>query len=137
MKDNLNKLASYAHWFLRAALAAVFMYHGAQKFGMLDAFAGMTKMPYIVAALVACAEFFGGLLIVVGAFTKDLVTRIGGAFIAIVMLGAFFMVHMAKGFDMANGGFEYVFTLFSIAMFFVLAGNSLGSCSCSNEKAKK
>ncbi|MCC7196668.1 DoxX family protein [Candidatus Peregrinibacteria bacterium] len=134
MKDKLNNPSVHAHWFLRVALAAVFMYHGAQKFGMLDAFAGAAKLPYIVALLVACAEFFGGLLVFVGAFTKDIVTRTGGAFISIVMLGAFFMVHLPKGFDMSNGGFEYVMTLFAISTFFALSGNSFGSCVLGKKK---
>lgn len=137
MKDNMNKLEVHAHWLLRAALAAVFLFHGAEKLMNLQATADMMKMPFIVTTLVACAEFFGGLFVLVGGFTKDIVTRVGGAFISIVMLGAFVLVHASKGFSMANGGFEYVMTLFAIAMFFLLTGNTFGGCDCFKEKGKK
>jgi len=77
MKD---KLSMHAHWFLRVALASVFLFHGAEKLMNLQATADMMQMPFIVTTLVACAEFFGGLFVFVGGFTKDIVTRVGGAF---------------------------------------------------------
>jgi len=126
MKNVLDKLAPNAHWLLRLALGAVFIYHGAQKFSNLAGTADMLHMPFIVATLVACAEFFGGVFVIGGAFTKDIVTRLGGLFISIVMLGAFFLVHINNGFEVGKGGFEFVMTLFAIAMYFVLKGNSVG-----------
>jgi len=49
-----------AHWFLRIALASVFIYHGAMKFLNLEATAQMLPISYIEVVLVATAETIGG-----------------------------------------------------------------------------
>ena len=108
----LDNLAQHAHWAPRIALASVFLYHG------------LTKFP----ALSGMAETAGGALIVLGAFTKDIVTRIGGLLLLPPMLGAIGMVHWgrwaftpADGYPM--GGMEFQVTLVLVAIFFILRGN--------------
>jgi putative oxidoreductase len=71
----------------------------------------------IVAFLVALAEFGGGLAMLTGLFA-----RLGAAGIAAVMLGAIFMVHLPKGFDITKGGFEYALVQFLIAAAVLVAG---------------
>ncbi len=124
----LDNLAQQAHWLPRIALASVFLYHGLTKFAGLSAQAAMMGLPVAVLALVALAETAGGALIVLGAFTKDIVTRIGGLLILPPMLGAIMMVHWgrwsftpADGYPM--GGMEFQVTLVLVAVFFILRGN--------------
>jgi len=72
-----------AHWFLRIALASVFIYHGAMKFLNLEATAQMLPISYIEVVLVATAETIGGLLVLFGGFRddglSDIATRLGAA----------------------------------------------------------
>ncbi len=124
----LDNLAQYAHWAPRIALASVFLYHGLTKFPGLSATAAMMGMPVAVFALVALAETAGGALIILGAFTKDIVTRLGGLLLIPPMIGAIGMVHWgrwaftpAEGFPM--GGMEFQVTLLLLAIFFILRGN--------------
>jgi len=109
--------------FVRLAGAAAFLYHGsAILFGAfggpgLQGFSQFTHMPYAVALLVGLAQFCGGL-----AFLTGVLTRLGGVAIAIVMLGAVFMVHLPKGFDVTKGGIEYALTQLLIAVALTITG---------------
>ncbi len=134
MFDALDSLKPHAHWLLRIGLASVFLYHGSGKFMDLGGFSQMTGLPTAVAALVALAEVAGGIGIIVGAFTNDLITRLAGLAIVPVMLGAIFMVHWgrwdfmaAEGFPM--GGMEFQVVLLLTALFFVVMGNAGSSQS--------
>ncbi len=126
----LDGLARYAHWAPRIALASVFLYHGLTKFPNLSGMAGAMGLSVTVLTLVALAEAAGGALILIGAFTKDIVTRIGGLLIIPPMLGAIGMVHWgrwsftpAEGFPM--GGMEFQVTLLLLAVYFILRGNKV------------
>jgi putative oxidoreductase len=128
MFDALDSLKPHAHWLLRIGLASVFLYHGSGKVMDLGGFSQMTGLPTAVAALVALAELAGGVGIIVGAFTNDLITRLAGLAITPVMLGAIFMVHWgrwdfmsADGFPM--GGMEFQVVLLCSAIYFLVMGN--------------
>ncbi len=89
----------------------------------------MTGLPTVVAALVTLAEVAGGVGIIVGAFTNDLITRLAGLAMTPVLLGAIFMVHWsrwnftsAEGFPM--GGMEFQVVLLLTALFFLVMGNA-------------
>ncbi|WP_435319160.1 DoxX family protein [Haloarchaeobius sp. TZWSO28] len=58
--------------------------------------------PVLTAWLVGFAETIGGLLVLVGLFS-----RIGAAAIAAVMTGAILLVHLPNGFLVSNGGYEF------------------------------
>ncbi len=129
MFDVLNSLKPHAHWLLRIGLAGVFIYHGIGKAMDIGAFSQMTGLPTAVATLVMLAEVAGGVGIVVGAFTNDLITRLAGLAITPVMLGAIFMVHWgrwnftpAEGFPI--GGMEFQEVLLLMALFFLVMGNA-------------
>ena len=121
-------VSTYAHWALRFALASVFIYHGAEKFTGLTGFAQMMSLPYFIAFLVASAEFAGGVLILVGGLSRDWITRLGGALLIPVMLGAISMVHWGQWSFVPSesypmGGTEFQVTLLLTALYFVLRGN--------------
>ena len=129
MFSALDSLKPNAHWLLRIGLASVFIFHGVGKAANLGGFSDMSGLPTAVAALVTLAELAGGVGILVGAFTNDLVTRLSGLAVAPVMLGAIFMVHWgrwsftpAEGFPM--GGMEFQVVLLLTALFFLITGNA-------------
>jgi putative oxidoreductase len=108
---------------LRIITGAVFLAHGTQKlfiYGFAGVTNGFTKMgvpiPAITGPLVAGVEFFGGIALIVG-----LLTRLAGLGLAIEMLGAIFIVHLAGGF-FAPSGIEFVLILFAASATLALAG---------------
>ncbi len=129
MFDTLDSLKPHAHWLLRIGLAGVFLYHGIGKVMDLGGFSQMMGLPTPVAALVALAEVAGGVGIIVGAFTNDLITRLAGVAMAPVLLGAIVMAHWprwsftpAEGFPM--GGMEFQVVLLLMALYFLVMGNA-------------
>lgn len=129
-QDPIAPVAQHAHWLLRFALAAVFIYMGIDKFmgGGLAEFAQMTQLPVFIALLVALAELGGGLLIVFGAAMGTWVTRAGALMIIPVLLGAIFMVHWGQWHFMPTpthpmGGMMFQVTLLMLALYFFIRGN--------------
>jgi putative oxidoreductase len=124
----LAAAGKYAHWALRIAVASVFIYHGLTKFPNLSGMAAMMGVPVALWTVVAVMESLGGILILVGAFTKDIVTRIGGLLIIPPMLGAIAMVHWGQWSFMPSeshpiGGMEFQFVMLMLGVYFVLRGN--------------
>ena len=124
----MKTIQDNAHWLLRVVLASVFISHGVGKFLDLNAFSGMTGLPVYIAFLVGFAEVAGGLGIIIGAFSRDLVTRLAGLAIIPVMIGAIAMVHWPRWSFMPSeshpmGGMEFQVTLLLIACYFFLVGN--------------
>jgi putative oxidoreductase len=129
--NRFNALAPQAHWLLRIGLSSVFLYHGLTKFPVLSGMAEMMGMPVVMVALIAILETAGGVLVLVGGFGPDWATRLGGLFIAPIMLGAIFMVHLQHGWNSINmgtgnmgRGMEFQFVLLVTALYFLLAGNA-------------
>lgn len=123
LETKLPTRVNIALLFLRIAGGTVFLYHGsAILFGYFGgpgpaAFAAYQHWPVIIGYLVGLAQFAGGLAVLLG-----LLTRLGAACIAIVMLGAIFIVHLPHGFNIGNGGVEYALTQFLIAAALIFTG---------------
>lgn len=118
----LDKLAPHVHWGLRLSLAATFIYHGWGKFPP-DGFANAFGFPIVVGWLVALAEVGGGAALIVGAFTRDAVTRIGGLLVIIIMIGAIALVHGKNGFSVQNSGYEFQLLMLVTGLYFLVRGN--------------
>jgi len=132
MKRLLSTTDDLSLTILRLVLGVVFFAHGAQKMlgwfggygfhGTMGFFAHL-GIPAPIAFLVFCAEFFGGLGLIVG-----LLTRIAALGIGAEMIGAIFMVHLPNGFFMnwfgnqKGEGFEYHLLAIAMAAALLLRG---------------
>ena len=130
--ETLTNLSPYAHWFLRLAIASVFIYHGLTKFPVLNGMADMMGLPVAILFLVALAETVGGSLVLLGGFLKDWMTRIGALMLMPVMLGAIFMVHWGQWHFKATeshpmGGMQFQVTLLLVLLYLFVKGNSVNS----------
>ncbi|MEK6983277.1 MAG: DoxX family protein [Nanoarchaeota archaeon] len=125
-----NNLKQWSLTLLRLVVGVIFLYHGYLKLFVPGGFVGtvdfFTKigiiMPNISALVVAVAEFFGGLFLILGMLTKwsSLVLMVN-------MLVAFFMVHLKNGFLVSNGGYEFVLSI--LAGLIVILVNGAGKLS--------
>ena len=129
--ESLNKFNGVGHWFLRLALAGIFLYHGILKFPMAGGLAKMMGMPVIAVYMLALMEIIGSLLILWGGFGPDWASRVGGILFSIVMLGAIFMVHAKHGWNSvsmnpnkAAMGAEFQTLILAASLFFVVKGNT-------------
>jgi putative oxidoreductase len=107
---------------LRVVLGIIMIYHGWPKLtnlaGTIDGMAGMgVPAPAVAAIFATVAEFVGGLLMLLGAFTD-----IAGLMFAIDMLGAITFVHAKNGFSVAKGGVEWPLLLAATAIAIALTG---------------
>ncbi|GAA5214472.1 DoxX family protein [Corallincola platygyrae] len=135
---NQNTFASLA---LRIPAGIIFAAHGAQKlFGWFGGYgiegtgqwmASIGLTPGALMALLAgSAEFFGGIALLLGLFT-----RLTGVALAFTMLVAIFAVHFQNGLFMSNNGYEFGLALFAISVSVIFAGG--GKASLDHLIAKK
>lgn len=123
-----NRLQPYAPILLRLTLGIIFLAHGTDKlcgtFGggglqeTANQFAELGLNPPMLQAIMAgLMEAGGGLLVMLGLFT-----RIGGLMIASTMIVAIVVVHGTNGLFARDGGFEYPLVALGAALSLVLSG---------------
>ena len=128
---NAGTLSRWQGWgitILRLVVGIVFLAHGGQKifvwgFGNVAGFMGKIGIPapMLAAVVVTMVEFFGGLALVLGFFT-----RWAAALLAIDMLVAIITVHLKGGFFLPAGA-EFALTLFAANAALILLGSGEGS----------
>lgn len=122
MSGVLDRLQPLALLVLRVALGAIMIAHGKEK-----VFGGMAKhiamvhslgvpAPTFMAYLSAGTEFVGGILLVIGLFT-----RIASFATLIDMLVAIFKVHIKNGFT-GQGNYQFPLALGVIAFALIFYG---------------
>ena len=123
----------FTYTMVRLFAGLVFFAHGAQKMlgwfggygfhGTMGFFTQTMHIPAPFAFLAICAEFFGGLGLLLG-----FLTRIAAFGVAVNMLVAILTVHTANGFFMNwNGnqkgeGFEFHLLVLAMAAFLMIRG---------------
>lgn len=114
--------------FIRIALGAVFIHAGWFKISDMDVVItgfGSMGIPAWLAYVVAYSEFIGGITVILGVFA-----RYAGVILSIIMFVALTKVHLANGFGLQNGGYEYVLVLLLSSLALVVQG--AGSYSLSH-----
>ena len=116
----LDRLQPLALFFVRLTLGAIMVSHGYHKvFGGLHhhaQFVASLGLPAWTAYLSAFTEFFGGLLVLVGLFTR------AAAFAICINLGvAIAKVHWHNGLS-GNGGFEFPLAVATLAFALIFFG---------------
>ncbi len=124
----LKRYAQVVHWLPRASLASIFIYHGIGK--SLDAamMAEGMGMPVFMIYMLGAMEALAGLFILIGALGREVLTRLAGLIIAMVMLGAILMVHLKNGWNGTSmeQGVELQLFILTVAVYFLVKGNNSG-----------
>jgi len=117
----LDRLQPLGFLVLRVVLGAIMIGHGYGKvFGGLHKhaeFVASLGMPAWLGYLSAAAEFFGGILLVVG-----LVTRIAALAVCIDLLVAIFKVHLHNGL-LGQNGYQFPLALAAMAFAIIFTGS--------------
>ena len=92
LKSFVAKWSPVMQSILRIVIALLFVEHGAQKlFGFPVAIEGFTLSLFSLLGLAAILEFFGGLFVLLGLFTRPVAFILSGE-----MATAYFMAHAPK-----------------------------------------
>ena len=112
---------------VRVVTGAFLMPHGAQKlFGLFGGygpeatgqfFAAKLGLPASFAVLAGAIEFFGGLALVLGLFTRPAAALVFG-----LMAVAVVKVHLPAGYFWTDGGYEYPLMWAVLALSYVVKG---------------
>src|ERR1022692_634045 len=138
--DYFNRLQPFALLVMRVVLGAIMIAHGYRKvFGGFHhhmEFVGSLGLPAWMAYLSTGTEFFGGIAIVLGLFT-----RFFSLAFAIEMAVAIWKVHFKNGFT-GQGGYEFPLAIATIAFALMCFGGgpwgfNFGRSSSGWAKAKK
>ncbi len=117
---------------LRLALGAIFVYHGYDKVFLkgiptITGFMASLGLPFptLMAYLLSYGELVGGVLLILGLLTYWV--SIVDMVIATV---AFVTVHMANGFSVGQGGYEFMMLIFAAAFALFVSGAGKYSLDC-------
>ncbi len=113
---------------VRAGVGVIFAAHGAQKlFGWFGGYGlegtanwliSMGLEPgYLLAVMAGSAEFFGGLLLIIG-----LLVRPAALLLAVTMAVALVSVHLEHGLFMSNNGYEFALALLTVSVGLAVRG---------------
>ena len=123
----LGGLDFLAPWLIRLGLGIAFIIHGYNKFplppqGLINYFGFSPAL----ATFVALSEVFAGFVIIVGGLLNNslgnLITRLGGLMVVVVMIFAFSIAHQEWFITVKLFTSEQIF-LFLIGFYFLLRGN--------------
>lgn len=113
-----NKILNdITNWGIRAVIGVIFIVQGSGKFGQgFVSMLGNIGLPVEMQIPIALAEVISGILLIIG-----VLTRISASLIAIIMLGAIFIVKHASSLT-GNGGFAIDLVLLAGALMIITVG---------------
>jgi len=116
-----NKYSDLALLLLRIGVGVIFIYHGWGKLTGIEGVQGFfgnvgIPLPAVMAWVVALVEFFGGLMVLFGAYAK-----IPYLLLAIIMVVALLTVKIGQGFEAAR--IDLMLLLTNLALFFLGSGS--------------
>ncbi|ERS13648.1 hypothetical protein Q668_14065 [Alcanivorax sp. PN-3] len=128
LQPALQTRSTWVPLLLRIPVGIIFMAHGAQKlFGWFGGhglegtgqwMSSIGLEPGVLMALAAgSAEFFGGLLLLIG-----LLTRPAALALAFTMVMAIVTVHIGNGLFMSNNGYEFGLALLAASVSLLVSG---------------
>ncbi len=129
LTDIAAKYEKAAHGMMRIVVGFIFMTHGGQK---LFAWFGADQSAELISrfGVAGVLEFFGGLMIALGLFTRPVAFILSGQ-----MAVAYLWMHLPRGFwPWANGG--ELATIYSFVFLFLAAAGA-GSFSVDNVMDKR
>lgn len=119
-----QKFKEEAYLLLRIVTGLVFFVHGYTKvfttgIGNVAGFFNGVGIPFptLCAPLVAYGELLGGIALILGVFTHW-IAKLN----VIIMLGAIFFVHLAKGYNILEGGYEYALLILVVNIVIATTG---------------
>ncbi len=80
-------------------------------------------MPAAMVWMLALAELAAGVMLIAGAFGKEILTRVGALIVIVVMIGAIALVHAKNGFNVMNGGMEFQILMLVTGLYLAAKGN--------------
>jgi len=111
-------LHDLTHWGIRAAIGVTFIVHSIKKFDpswqgwLID-----MGLPPELQIPIALAEFLGGIFLLVG-----VLTRITASILAVITLGAIFMIRGIEEFFVSKGGWEWDLMILAGELTIIVAG---------------
>src|ERR1700754_1964475 len=117
---------------LRIIIGLLFMPHGAQKlFGFLSTQSGATAPMLSLTGGAGMLEFFGGLFILIGLFTRPVAFILSG-----LMAFAYFMAHAPQGFWPLQNRGELAVAYCFVFLYMAVAGGGSWSLDHLLQRAK-
>ena len=113
-----TRLHDLTHWGIRAAIGVTFIVHSIKKFDpswqgwLID-----MGLPPELQIPIALAEFLGGIFLLVG-----VLTRISASILAVISLGAIFMIRGIEEFFISQGGWEWDLMILAGELTIIVAG---------------
>lgn len=136
----MNKTTGLGLLIIRVAFGLIMIAHGLLKFAV----GGLPgSQAYLAELGVPAAPIFGVLLpfaevILGGLVVIGLLTRISALVLAVISVGAIFLVHLQNGFFVTEGGFEFVALLAAVGVGIALTGaGSLAIDSIFSKKRRR
>jgi len=122
-------LKPYATWLLRIGLGISFFLHGFGKLPLDSAGSLASNLGYTTALMVAWGELLAGIGILLGGLVPgtigNILTRLSGGAVGVIMIGAIIIAHSNWGFFFGEKVLfksEQIFLLL-IGVYFAITGN--------------
>mgnify|MGYP001384341292 FL=1 len=113
----MDLISKNIHWILRISLASTFIIHGYPKLGSSVANLGF------IGYLVGPFELIGAVLLILGPFTNEILTKVGSAMIGVIMIGAIYM-HLIVWNDSFND-VEWQGLIIAVCLLFIFKGDEV------------